>query len=73
MQCQRAAAPLAPADVAVAPKGTLKNDQNLTPLLHSSLQPFLSLLVTTLSSAFDSDREPERRGGKVSVPPYAFM
>ena len=44
-----------------------KNDQNLTPLLHSSLQPFLSLLVTTLSSAFDSDRAPEGRGGKNKV------
>ena len=44
-----------------------KNDQNLTPLLHSSLQPFLYLLVTTLSSAFDSDRAPERRGGKNKV------
>ena len=51
----------------------VKNDQNLTPLLHSSLQPFLSLLVTTLSSAFDSDRAPERRGGKNKVFLYTLL
>ena len=44
-----------------------KKHQNLTPLLHSSLQPFLSLLVTTLPSAFDFDRAPEGRGGKNKV------
>ena len=38
-------------------------------ILHSFLQPFLSLLVTTLSSAFDSDREPDRRGVKTAPLP----